>query len=71
MKYVFIDERTNNYYNKDFDSLDEAISTADTDFAHLTDREKSKVIFFGIIESQNPDEEAPDHCDGNVVYQLK
>lgn len=71
MKYIVIDERkdgTGDIFTEEFEILDEAIQSAKDQLAHMTDREKEQRRVY-VLESVNPDEEAPDHLDGNPVWE--
>lgn len=51
-------------------SLDEAIAKLFDEWRHLTTGERKNLETLRILESWNPDEDAPDHYDGNVVIDL-
>lgn len=70
MKYVILDERNNDLFTSEFDTKEEATKEARKQFEYLTDSEKTKLVSFCVIESVNPDEEAPDHFDGNIILKL-
>lgn len=70
MKYIFMHERQGDSWIDctGYDDLRKAIKSAEIIWESLTWQQRGKVKFFGIIESVNPDEEAPDHGDGEVVW---
>lgn len=71
MKYIVIDRRkdgTGDWFTSEHDDKQEAMKQAASDWNHLTYREKKAREIF-VLESVNPDEEAPDHFDGNPVWE--
>jgi len=72
MKYIVSDEPRNytsgDIFNDEFDTLDQAISAADNQWSHLTFNEKKARTIY-VLESINPDEEAPDHFDGMPIWK--
>jgi len=71
MRYIVVDERidgTGDQFNIEFDDLEEAISEAKSQWNHLTIREKGQRKI-SVLESINPDEEAENHYDGNIVWE--
>ena len=71
MKYIIIDENNGDMFNKEYESREEALKQAEIDWGYLTDREKEKRTAFYVLESVNPDEEAPDHYDGEPIKVYK
>lgn len=67
MKYILMDEKNGDLFYKEFETAEEAIKQADIEWNHLTDKEKENRKAFLVLESVNPDEEAPDHFDGNPI----
>ena len=67
MKYIIIDVKKGDMFNKEFDNKAEALKQAEIDFAYLTDYDKKQRSDFYVLESANPDEEAENHYDGEVV----
>ena len=73
MKYIVIskEERTtSDEFTREFDSKEEAIKAAEADWNHYTYGEKKKNIVF-VLESVNPDTEAEDHFDGDMIWTSK
>lgn len=70
MKYIVIDQRkdgTGDIFTTECSNAPEAIQEARKEWEHLTgDERKARVIY--VLESVNPDENAPDHFDGNEVF---
>jgi len=68
MKYIFIDEKDNDFYTLESDDALELIAKAKEEWQHLSSHDKKQRTTFEVRESVNPDEEAPDHFDGNPVW---
>ena len=72
MKYILIDQIKNgDCFSKESDNLAEIENRAKIEFSHMTAADKSRREFFGIIESANPDEEADNHFDGNIIIEYR
>ena len=71
MKYIIIDERKNDFLTEEFESKDEAIKTAKSDWDRRTAYDKKNTKAYYVLESVNPDEDADDHYDGNPILTLK
>ena len=71
MKYIVIDERKNDFFTEEFESKDEAIKTAKSDWDRRTEHDKKRTEAYYVLESVNPDEDADDHFDGNPILVLK
>ena len=70
MRYVVIDSRKDgigDLFNLEFESLDEALTVADRQWCCLTSTEKNRRTVF-VLRSVNPDEDAEDHFDGDVMW---
>ena len=70
MKYIVIDERredTSDIFTKEFDNKDAAIEEAKSQWANLTYKERKERTVFA-LESVNPDEDAENHMDGDIVW---
>ena len=67
MKYVLIDQTDTDMYTREFDNIEDAIDAGDTDFARLTKHDLKRRSEFYLLESANPDEDAENHLDGDVV----
>lgn len=73
MKYVVIDdEGPGRFFTEEYDSKEEAIQKADIRWErYTTNEEKRRTIEFYILESENPDEDAANHLDGNEIKRYK
>ena len=67
MKYIIIDVKKGDMFNKEFDNKAEALKQAEIDFSYLTKADIKEREAFYVLESANPDEEAENHYDGEVV----
>ena len=70
MKYVTVEEHDNGYgdtFTDEFDNPNEAIEQAEYIWNHLTRNEHTKTLVY-VLESVNPDEEADNHLDGNIIH---
>lgn len=67
MKYVVIDDNRGDIFTAEFQTAEQAIEEAKNQYNHKTagERKHSKIY---VLESVNPDEEAENHLDGNVIY---
>ena len=74
MKYIIIDERKGHpesFSSAETDDREHAIASAENQwYKYLTDRERAVRTIY-VLESINPDEEAPDHFDGNVIWRAE
>lgn len=71
MKYILVDDRTQHkrdIFTSEFDSLEEAIKEADNQFRHMTKAER-EISDFYVLESDDPDEDAPNHLDGSHAWE--
>jgi len=70
MKYIVIEAINNgDQFEKEFDDLTEARNYADDTWKHLTMTEKAETSVL-VLESANPDEDAPDHYDGAIIIDM-
>lgn len=67
MKYIVIDETKTDMYTAEFDNKDEALEEARIQFNRLTNSDLKNRIRFYVLESVNPDEDADNHYDGDIV----
>lgn len=70
-RFVVVDQKDNDCFSTECDTMEQAIMEADNQWGLLTNAEKKSRIAFYILESVNPDEEAVDHFDGNIVKNYK
>lgn len=71
MKYILIDEVNGDQYTSESNDFEALAKKAEREWSYLTDAEKENRSAFFIIESINPDEEAENHFDGNVLKDWK
>ena len=67
MRYIIIDVKNGDMFNKEFNSKEEALKQAEIDFSYLTKADLKEREAFYVLESINPDEEADNHYDGDIV----
>lgn len=70
MKYIFICNNGDEW-TKEFDDKKKAIDTAEREWMSLSNRDKKKYESFLVIESANPDTEAENHFDGDIIIDFK
>lgn len=71
MKYVVISNRKTDEFVDEFENRYEAINEAKDKWYRMTAHDKKDCDEFYVLESMNPDEDAEDHYDGNVIYAIK
>ena len=71
MRYIIMDYTDGDCFTDEFDNKEEAILEAEGKWSNLTRFEKKHRTEFYVLESVNPDEDAPDHYDGNDVKRWK
>lgn len=71
MKYIVMDYRDGDLFTEEFSTAEEAIVAAEYGWNHLTDNEKSEREEFFILKSINPDDDAENHLDGDIVRRWK
>ena len=72
MKYIVFDERKNGQiFTEEFESKEEAIEFAEYDWDRRTSHDKKNTTAFYVLESANPDEDAEDHFDGDIIRTFK
>ena len=73
MRYIIWDEQKDGQtFAEEYESKEEAIRLADLYWnRYKTETEKGKTLAFYVLESENPDEEADNHFDGNPVKVYK
>lgn len=71
MKYIIIDERKNDTFTEEYGSKAEAIAKAEHEWGKMSEFDKKSCKRFLVLESDNPDEEAENHYDGNPVWEAK
>lgn len=71
MKYIVMDFKNGDFFADEFSSKQEALQEAEEQWEQLTERDQQHREAFYVLESVNPDEDAPDHYDGNIVKRWK
>lgn len=69
--YILIDVVDGDMFTKEFDNLKEAMRVSENEWEHLSDHDKKRREAFYLLESANPDEDAENHFDGDVVREWK
>lgn len=69
MKYIVIEEHPCQEFVHEFDTKEEAIKFADSEFNRLCEADKKRITAYYVLESANPDEDAEDHFDGNPIKE--
>lgn len=67
MKYIVIDQTKTDWFTTEFDNKEDAIKEADYQFSKLTKNDLKRREDFYVLESVNPDEDADNHFDGDVI----
>lgn len=67
MRFIVCDCTKTDMFTQEFDSKESAIKCADKEFERLTKSDLAYRTEFYVLESVNPDEDAPDHFDGEVI----
>lgn len=70
MRYILVNDTRYDYDSEEFDSLAAAVIKAQDIWGHLTRAEKDTHDVY-VLDSANPDEEADNHMDGDVVYDAE
>lgn len=52
------------------DDREEAIAAAKKMFNRLSEHDKKELAFLNVFESINPDPEADDHLDGDIIFEI-
>ena len=71
MEYIIMDCTDTDMFNESFETAEEAIEQAELDWEHRTAHDKNRRTEYYVLESANPDEEAEDHFEGNVLKRWK
>ena len=71
MKYLVVDElKRMDTFIDEYNNKEEAIQAAKRDFDMLVDTDKKERMNFFVLESVNPDEEAENHWDGDIICEF-
>lgn len=68
--YILIDD-CGDIYTEEYTNREEALKDAESQWNRLTENDKKRREAFYLIKSANPDEEAEDHLDGDVIKTWK
>lgn len=71
MRYIVMDARrdgTGDVFTTEHETMQEAVWEGKRQFDNLTEAEKTVRVII-VIESINPDEDAPDHYEGMPVWE--
>ena len=72
MKYIVMDQIMNgDLFTEEFDTVDEALEYGEAEWEHLSEVDKDRRESFILLESANPDEDAENHLDGDIVRRWK
>lgn len=67
MKYILVEATKSDCFTEEFNNKKEAIKEADYKFNQLTKFDLKSIREFYVLKSVNPDEEAENHFDGDIV----
>lgn len=70
-KYIFIEGQKGSEWPQEFNTKEEAIKVADYSWNHREEADRQATEYAYILESVNPDEETPDHFDGDIIKIYK
>lgn len=71
MKYIVIDWTETDCFDEEFSTAQEAIERAEIIWGKMSDYDKKRRTAFYVLESVNPDPDAENHYDGEVVKEWK
>lgn len=71
MKYIIMDYADGDCFTDEFNSKQEALREAREQWEQLTEHDQQRRTEFYVLESVNPDEDAPDHYDGEIIKRWK
>ena len=71
MKYVLIDDCQTDIYTEEFNDLEAAIKEGNNQFERLTKTDLKRRKAFFLLETVNPDPEAENHFDGDIIKTWK
>lgn len=70
-RFIFIEETNTDSFAKEFDSEEEAIKHGDYCWERNTAADRKKLTACYILKSINPDVDADNHFDGDIVKEYK
>lgn len=59
------------FFTDEFDTKEEVLQEAGEQWGQLTEHDQQHRTAFYVLESINPDEDAPDHYDGEIIKRWK
>lgn len=71
MKYIVADFKDGDFFTDEFDTREEALQEAEEQWEQLTEHDQQRRTAFYVLESINPDEDAPNHYDGGIIKRWK
>lgn len=71
MKYLTFEDKCIDIFSEEFTDAKEAILKLSLDWDRLSYHDREDYITFCVIESCNPDEDAPEHFDGDDIFTIK
>ena len=71
MKYIIMDYKDCDCFTDEFENKEEALQEAGEQWEQLTEHDQQRRTAFYVLESINPDENAPDHYDGEIIKRWK
>lgn len=71
MEFIVMDEKNGDIFNKEFGTEQQAIEYASSEWERMSEHDKKHCDEYYVLKSANPDEEAENHFDGNVVLKFK
>ncbi len=70
MKYIVFDDCGTDVFTKEFDNKEQAMKEAQNEWDMLTSTDLKRRKGFYVLESANPDEEAENHFDGDIIFDF-
>lgn len=71
MEYIYITGKKGSEWPEEFETLEEAEKFATYEFNYMTEADKEALEYAYILKSVNPDTEAPNHYDGDIIKIYK
>lgn len=71
MKYVLIEGVRGSEYPQEFEKREVAIDAGNKIWDAMCEQDKKNTGYFFLLESENPDEDANNHYDGEIVKRWK
>ena len=71
MQYVLVDNRDGDIFVGEYETQEEAVKAGEDMFSRFSDYDKKHREEFFVFKSLNPDEDAENHYDGDIVKWWK